>query len=365
MKKSLPIKFCALLGTLALAFAPLSSLTAHADDGHHGGGGKSRFVPYAPFNDILNNINQEYPLTDFWHGVQVIHSSAMDAIPEAATDILQTWDKFKNYLADYMYSNVAGQRIIDLVDYANGSTTGLTTGQNVYSFIAKRQVRLYDRLNDSLTETDTMYFWQDPNHTIKHDFTGVQIGDFYMMPNTIFVTREFSNGDIRCFYADASQFSVEEGSGSEILHLSFTPGSTLSCVSSDGSVSSISIPSGYASSRCRISFKQLGSNNTNTIDTGTDLVNQSENYSKYNSFVPGGIPSDIMCLVGNAENDGSMLFPNTTIGGNGFSIKTWYMSSGGFIGTSFNGFNSDPDNIDPKNRLPILTTITVLTLMHL
>lgn len=55
-----------------------------------------------------------------------------------------------------------------------------------------------------------------------------------------------------------------------------------------------------------------------------------------------------MCLVGNAENDGSMLFPNTTIGGNGFSIKTWYMSSGGFIGTSFNGFNSDPDNIDPK-----------------
>ena len=60
-----------------------------------------------------------------------------DAIADNTTEVLQTWDKFKS-IASHMYSNVAGQRVKDLVDYANQSTDGLTTGQAVTSFIAKR-----------------------------------------------------------------------------------------------------------------------------------------------------------------------------------------------------------------------------------
>ena len=196
----------------AIAVIPSAvCFTAHADGGHHGGGGKSRFVPYAPFNDILNNINQEYPLSDFWHGIEVLNSSATDAIADNTTEVLQTWDKFKSYLASHMYSNVAGQRVKDLVDYANQSTDGLTTGQAVTSFIAKRSYTLsFDANNNpDLVETDTMYFWKDNNHTIKNDFTGVQIGDFYMMPNTAFFIREFSdNRNPIMFYADVSNVKI-------------------------------------------------------------------------------------------------------------------------------------------------------------
>lgn len=346
------VAFCSAIALSIACVLPLACVGAdqHEHDGHHGGGGKSRFVPYAPFNDILNNINQEIPLSDFWHGVQVIHSSAMDTIPDVTTEVLQTWDKFKNYLADYMYSNVAGQRVIDLVDYANGSTSGLTTGGKVYSFIAKRSLTLsYDETNQpDLVETDTMYFWKDLNHTINNDFSGVQIGDFYMMPNTIFVTREFSNGDMRCFYADASQFRVD-ADNSNVLQLRFNPGSILTCVSSDGSLDSITIPDTYSSNNCRIYFDTLKSGNLNSIDSGSDLAYQSLYYSRYGDFVSNGIPSDIMCLVGNEEYNSALLFPNNSRGGNGFSVQTWYMSSGGFIGTNFNNyFNSDPNTIDPK-----------------
>ena len=78
----------------------------------------------------------------FYQGVKVIAEDSTGIITDATDDMLNSWDKFKSYLCDYMYSNVAGQRVKDLVDYANQSTTGLTTGKGVYSFIAKRSFAL-------------------------------------------------------------------------------------------------------------------------------------------------------------------------------------------------------------------------------
>ena len=361
-------KVVAFCSAIALSFAcvlPLACVGAdqHEHGGHHGGGGKSRFVPYAPFNDILNNINQEYPLSDFWHGIQVLNSSATDTISDNTTEVLQTWDKFKSYLASHMYSNVAGQRVKDLVDYANQSTEGLTTGKGVYSFIAKRSfaLTLDDLGKPDLVETDTMYYWRDKNHTIANDFTGVQIGNFYMMPNTIFVIREFSDGrDPIMFYADATQYDITSNSNlSEFdnnpYYFRLRNGHTFTCVDSDGTVESVTLPSGSYYNQI-IEFYALNNESgsyTNSIYVGDFFAKQAEHYSRFSDYLEDGILPNIFVLCNTVQqpNGSNVLFPNSASGGLG--APTWYFSSGGFISsnerTTDSTFNTQTDTqIDPR-----------------
>lgn len=364
-------KVVAFCSALVLSFAcvlPLACVGAqidqHSNSGHHGGGGKSRFVPYAPFNDILNNVNQEYPLSEFWHGIQVLNSSVTDTISDNTTEVLQTWDKFKSYLASHMYSNVAGQRVKDLVDYANQSTDGLTTGQAVYSFIAKRSFAL--TLDDSgkpdLVETDTMYYWRDKNHTIANDFTGVQIGNFYMMPNTVFVIREFSDGrEPIMFYADATQYDItSHGNTSEFVnnpyYIRLKNEHTFTCVDSDGTVESVTLPSGSRYNQI-IEFYALNTDNSsayvNSIYVNDFFAKQAEHYSHFSDYLEDGILPNIFVLCNTVQDpDGSgVLFPNSVVGGGG--APKWYFSSGGFIfsnnRTSDQTFNIQTDTqIDPR-----------------
>ena len=56
--------FVSLILSLTLCLSCCVSLVVSSDSqvdtsagGHHGGGGKSRFVPYAPFNDYLNYLD--------------------------------------------------------------------------------------------------------------------------------------------------------------------------------------------------------------------------------------------------------------------------------------------------------------------
>lgn len=366
---------------LITAFAVIPSavcFTAHADGGHHGGGGKSRFVPYAPFNDYLNYLDDNGSsvpdLFRFYQGVQVLQSSATDTIADNTTEVLQTWDKFKGYLVNYMYSNVSAQRVKDLVDYANQSTDGLTTGQEVTSFIAKRSLTLsYDANNNpDLVETDTMYFWKDDNHTIANDFTGVQIGDFYMMPNTAFFIREFSDGRTPImFYADVSKVKLvysDTVSGFDIhpFDIRFPSNTTFTCVDSKGNVDSLTTGSSKL-----ISFRALKGTDINSIDAGDDIAWQAEYNTDFSKYAENGILPNIFVFTNNVQkSDGTRLFPNTWKGGNG--SPTWYLSSGGFFpknnSTTSLTFNTQTDtNFDPRkppaiqNPDPRLNVNTLLT----
>ena len=378
--------FVSLIVALALCLSCCLSLVVSADSqidtsasGHHGGGGKSRFVPYAPFNDYLNYLDDNgssvADLVRFYQGFKVIAEDATNSIGDSTDDMLNAWDKFKSYLSDYMYSNVVGQRVIDLVDYANQSTTGLTTGKAVISFIAKRSLTLsYDEDNQpDLVETDTMYFWKDENHTIASDFAGVQLGDFYMMPNTVFVIREFSDGrDTIMFYADASQFTLTysnavSGFDNQPFTIRMSPG-TYTCVNSDGSVDSIT----FENSNSYLSFQALKNSSVNSIDAGDALARQAMYNTHFSDYTTDGILPNISIITCNAQrSDGSRLLPNNYSGGQNGSFGIWYLSSGGFFprnnSTTSLTFNTQSDTtIDPKKPPAIInpdTRLNVNTLL--
>lgn len=359
-------------------FVSADSQVDTSASGHHGGGGKSRFVPYAPFNDYLNYLDDNGSsipdLFRFYQGVKVLAEDSRDNISEATDDMLNSWDKFKSYLCDYMYSNVAGQRVKDLVDYANQSTDGLTTGQTVTSFIAKRSITLsYDENNVAdLVETDTMYFWKDDNHTIANDFTGVQLGDFYMMPNTAFYIREFSdNRNPIMFYADVSNVQIVysdsvSGFDNRPFWLRFPADTTFNCVDSEGNVDSLTTVSSML-----VGFYALKNSSLNSIDAGDDLASQAMYNSHFSEYTENGILPNTFVFANNVQkSDGTRLFPNNWRGGHG--SPTWYLSSGGFFpknnSTTSLTFSTQTDtNIDPrkppavKNPDARLNVTTLLT----
>lgn len=378
-----------LILSLALCLSCCVSLVVSSDSqvdtsasghhsGHHGGGGKTRFVPYAPFNDYLNYLDDNGSfvpdLFRFYQGVKVLAEDSRDNISEATDDMLNSWDKFKSYLCDYMYSNVAGQRVKDLVDYANQSTDGLTSGKAVNSFIAKRSFTLsYDENNNpSLVETDTMFFWKDENHTIANDFTGVHLGDFYMTPNTAFFIREFSdNRTPIMFYADVSNVQIVysdavSGFDNRPFELRFSADTTYNCVDSEGNVDSLT-----TGSRTLTDIRALKDSNINSIDAGDALASQAMYNTRFSEYTVNGILPNIFVFCNNVQkSDGTHLFPNNWRGGGG--VPTWYLSSGGFFPKNYSTtsltFNTQTDtNIDPrkppaiKNPDPRLNVNTLLT----
>ena len=349
-------------------FVSADSQVDTSASGHHGGGGKSRFVPYAPFNDYLNYLDDNGSsipdLFRFYQGVKVLADDATDSISDASDEMLNSWDKFKSYLCDYMYSNVAGQRVKDLVDYANQSTDGLTSGQAVYSFIAKRSfaLTLDDAGKPDLVETDTMYYWRDKNHTIANDFSGVQIGNFYMMPNTIFVIREFSDGrDPIMFYADATQYNISSNSftgafDNNPYYIRIGNGRTFTCIDSDGTVESVTLPSGSYYNQT-IDFYALNTDNSgayvNSIYVNDFFAKQAEHNSHFSDYLEDGILPNIFVLCNTVQqpNTSNVLFPNNASGGGG--APKWFFSSGGFIfsneRTTDQTFNTQTDTqFDPR-----------------
>lgn len=278
-------------------------------------------------------------------------------------------------------SIVHAQRVKDLVDYANQSTTGLTTGQNVFSFTAKRKLLLGSQNGVQQYELDTMYFWRDYNHTTSVDFTGVTVGDFFIQPNTFYITRQFSDGTFKAFYGDARQlnFNVSTQTGNYVntpFTITFNAGQTVTCYDEQGTMSQLTFPAENSTSHTwsTLSFKILD-NNLNAIDLD-GFQRQAQYYPSFGQYITDGHLTNIQLLCNNAsKSDGSMMRPNN-YSGSAEGWGTWYLSSGSFLGNSNNSLtiaprsfttNNDPQNYDPRkppsnyNVDPLLLTDKQLT----
>ena len=276
---------------------------------------------------------------------------------------------------------VHAQRVKDLVDYANQSTTGLTTGQNVFAFTAKRKLLLGTQNGEQQYELDTMYFWRDHNHTTSVDFTGVTVGNFFIQPNTFYITRQFSDGTFKAFYGDARQlnFNVSTQTGNYVntpFTITFNAGQTVTCYDEQGTMSSFSFPAQNSTSHTwsTLSFKILD-DNLNAIDID-GFQKQAQYYPSFGQYISDGRLTNIQLLCNNAsKSDGSMMRPNN-YAGSAEGWGTWYLSSGSFLGNSNNSITvaprsftttNDPQNYDPRkppanfNVDPLLLTDKQLT----
>lgn len=276
---------------------------------------------------------------------------------------------------------VHAQRVKDLVDYANQSTTGLTTGQNVFAFTAKRKLLLGSQNGEQQYELDTMYFWRDHNHTTSVDFTGVTVGNFFLQPNTFYITRQFSDGTFKAFYGDARQFNfnVSTQTGNYVntpFTITFNAGQTITCYDEEGTMSQLTFPAENSTSHTwsTLSFKILD-NNLNAIDLD-GFQRQAQYYPSFGQYISDGRLTNIQLLCNNAsKSDGSMMRPNN-YSGSAEGWGTWYLSSGSFLGNSNNSLVvaprsfttiNDPQNYDPRkppanyNVDPLLLTDKQLT----
>lgn len=276
---------------------------------------------------------------------------------------------------------VHAQRVKDLVDYANQSTTGLTTGQNVFAFTAKRKLLLGSQNGEQQYELDTMYFWRDYNHMTSVDFTGVTVGNFFLQPNTFYVTRQFSDGSFKAFYGDARQlnFNVSTQTGNYVntpFTITFNAGQTVTCYDEQGTMSSFTFPAENSTSHIwsTLSFKILDNNlNANDLD---GFQRQAQYFPSFGQYINDGRLTNIQLLCNNAsKSDGSMMRPNN-YSGSADGWGTWYLSSGSFLGNSNNSLTvapqsftitNDPQNYDPRkppanfNVDPLLLTDKQLT----
>lgn len=338
--------------------------------------------PAQTVEDYLNGVSNGV-VEAFNTGIGIIadfYRQAWD--PSSITDPAQINSVFQAFLdmgSDGLTNLIYAQRLKDLVDYANGSTTGLTTGKSVLCFTAKRKLITGSQNGDLTYELDTMYYWRDFNHTLSHDFTGVTVGNFFMQPNTIYVTRQFSNGDFDCFYTDATQFDIyytdsTSGIVNEPFTLRFREGATYYIYNSDGSVESLTFKSGTTSnSHSMLRFQGLD-NNLNAISID-NFYRQAQYYPDFGRFVHDGRLTNAQLFFNNAMKDdgsGSMMLPNNYAGSSGWG--TWYLSYGSFIGNSNQTldfinrtFTTNDNNYDPRkppgtyNIDPNLRTDTLLT----
>lgn len=321
------------------------------------------------FNDIVNVISDYYKNFLDWTAYQ----------EQYFKDYVDGSNWYPENLAVWVHT----QRYKDLVDYANGSTTGntngLTTGQNVIAFIAKRNLPLSFTNPSDNYEVDTMYYWRDFNHTESNDLTGVTIGNFYMRPNTIYVTRQFSNGDFKCFYADATQFElIVTQADADFVNsrfaLGFQAGKTYYINNPDGTTEEFTFnENSTAADSSRLRFLDLnGSTVNSTIED--DFARQAYYFPKFSEYITDGVLTNIQLLCNNAtKSDGSMMRPNN-YSGSADGWEKWFMSSGAFIdngtgtlGTVGQTFTINNYNYDPRKPPAVynydnrVTTNNVLT----
>lgn len=338
-------------------------------------------TPAQTVEDYLNGVG-EGVIEMFNSGIKTVADFYRDSMDLLHVPDYARWDKFIEYFdSDGLDALVHAQRVKDLVDYANQSTTGLTTGQNVYCFIAKRKLITGSHNGELTYELDTLYFWRDFNHTDYVDFTGVTIGNFFLQPNTFYCTRQFSNGDFDAFYGDAKQFDFgisNETSNyvSTPFTLNFQLGQTYTVYNLDGTTSSLTFPASNSTSHTwsKVSFKILD-NNLNSISQD-GFYRQMQYYPSAGQYISDGRLTNAQLMFNNAsKSDGSMMRPNN-YAGSAEGWGTWYLSSGSFLGNSNNSMgvaprsftvNNDPSNYDPRkppasyNVDPLLLTDTQLT----
>ena len=338
-------------------------------------------TPAQTVEDYLNGVG-EGVIEMFNSGIKTVADFYRDSMDLLHVPDYARWDKFIEYFDnDGLDALVHAQRVKDLVDYANQSTSGLTTGQNVFCFIAKRKLITGSHNGELTYELDTLYFWRDFNHSDYVDFTGVTIGNFFLQPNTFYCTRQFSNGDFDAFYGDAKQFDFaisNETSNyvSTPFTLNFQLGHTYTVYNLDGTTSSLTFPDSNSTSHTwsKVSFKILD-NNLNSISQD-GFYRQMQYYPSAGQYISDGRLTNAQLMFNNAsKSDGSMMRPNN-YSGSAEGWGTWYLSSGSFLGNSNNSMNiaprsftvnNDPNNYDPRkppaslNVDPLLLTDTQLT----
>lgn len=196
----------------------------------------SRFEQYAPGFDGINSVSDfvEYQKTVF----KILTDNAIDNL-NTDIDSVQRYLNSRKFVGD-LYNKVVEQRISDLVDYANSSTT--PQNPKDFSFVAKRKV-IYP---DDTWEVDTMYYWYSA-FTDLHSptFEGVQISNFVLQPNSAFVYRQFSDGTYSIFTFSPQLLKVVEY-GSSGFYINLNSGSVVTVYNSDGDAQSITIPSNYS-----------------------------------------------------------------------------------------------------------------------
>lgn len=351
----------------------------------------TRYNDFSPAESVIDYINGRIDdkMQDFNDSIQGYYNYVLngDLADDIGLDGLSSIQRFitRWKSGDFNSSSfdaiVHAQRVKDLVDYANQSTTGLTTGQNVFAFTAKRKLLLGSQDGVQQYELDTMYFWRDYNHTTSVDFTGVTIGNFFIQPNTFYVTRQFSDGTFKAFYGDARQLNLNVSSqtGNYVsvpFTITFNAGQTVTCYDEEGTMSQLTFPAENSTSHTwsTLSFKILD-NNLNAIDLD-GFQRQAQYYPSFGQYISDGLLTNIQLLCNNAsKSDGSMMRPNN-YSGSAEGWGTWYLSSGSFLGNSNNSLTvaprsftttNDPQNYDPRkppanyNVDPLLLTDKQLT----
>lgn len=361
---------------VALAVSPVAFAENIYDDSRY-----NNSAPASTVEDFMNGVTEGITekFNDTVKAVQDFYNGYVDWTEEQA----KKWEyyaDYNNFLPENLQAWVYAQRIKDLVDYANGSTTGLTTGQNVYSFIAKRKLITGSQNGELTYELDTLYVWIDYNHTVSQNFTGITIGNFFLQPNTFYCTRQFSNGDFDAFYGDTKQFGfyISNESSNYVnvpFYFTFNAGQTYTIYNMDGTTESLTFKTeSTAAQNSSLRFKILD-NNLNAI-AEDDFYRQMQYYPSAGQYISNGRLTNIQLICNNAtKSDGSMMRPNN-YAGSADGWDSWYLSSGAFIGNSNNSLTivprsftttNDPTNYDPRkppavlNPDPLLLTDTQLT----
>lgn len=326
----------------------------------------TKYQPISPIRQILTNVVDELigeavPFSDVISPYLAVDPNFLrDNTP----DNVQT--EVDNLSSDKFYSRINSYRLLGLTAYANSSTT--PSNLKDFGFIAKRRI-VYP---DESWELDTMFYWYS-NFTDLYnpDFQGVQIGNFYLQPNTCFVSRIFSDGTTKSFYLNAQDFRVINY-GSRAFYVDLTTGSTVTCYNDDGTIDSLVVPPNYTMTDVYFFDNPTNDNNQPISNISSKyLLKASEATQKYSSAFSGGWLNSAECLIGNTifnDNGNNKPFFGTVWGSSTYDLKApslnlWYISSGGYVGgqtsATTNFYNTNSNNIDPSRPPAIINTNTI------
>lgn len=315
----------------------------------------TRYQPASPIKDIFTNIIDDLigEATNF-PGIQsdLLNPDLINRTPSADENI-QT--DINNRPISKFYNRVNAYALYGLTAYANASTTP-PVNKNNFAFTARRRINY----PDGRWEVDTLYYWYSSFSDIFNpSFEGIQIGQFYMQPNSTFCVRNFSDGSYTSFYLNTQDIPVSYTSPPSSYRIDFNVGSSVTCYNADGSSSSLTFPSGYQVTDTYFmpNCRDRNNNIINSIECNAlvDLFNSDP--TKYNKAIGNRWLTDAECLVGNivydSSSNGSLamapVFGTTNFYNSYPVLNYWFLSSGGYTGLTPNTniYNIDPTNIDP------------------
>lgn len=277
----------------------------------------TRYTPYSPSSSFLGNA---------WNAVFDVVNGVSDSFSDLSRSDVEEILLDSKY--DSFIKSAYMQRVKDLVDYANNSTS--STLKSAYVFIAKRKL-FYPNSVDY--EVDYLYCWYDYNHK-GNSLEGISLGDFYIQPNTIVLSRYNSNGYSTTCYTSADQLplSINNTANDIPLLWNFSNVGSLSVTNSDGTLETLNwdTSSGWFNAPATCYFYSKPSTNSIVSNTLIDLYNSSS--SRYNA-VFGDVLTNVQCLMTNGVNSQNRIL-NT-------GATNWYISSfGNFSGNSLGSNNA-------------------------